>query len=251
MKSHLVAFGAKAFDASAGLVTVPIIADDVVRITSNVAQLITDYDVLWSYFGGATLSRVRLNSSTSRIQGMPNLVPFFSSVSGGDNPPINDMRMGPIRLHNGENVSIQATNGAAEQTLGLLALAVPGESLVVPQRNLRKVRFTAAPTTVDGAWSGPVNIVLDDDLEPGTYGIYGMSCFEASIRAARLIINNQVERPGVLANQTAVQRPWPPLMGGLGEWGQFNSISPPFIQVFAYAAAAVSVVGYLMIGKVR
>lgn len=251
MRHHMIALGGATQDYSAGLVTMPVAADSLIRTSNNVIQLNDDYDVAWSFMGGAALSRVRLNSANSRIRGYPNLIPLAALSTGGDNPIVNDIRANPIRLFSGENVTVQATNGGSVTTVGLIALTEPNGQYTPPPPGTRKVRFTAAPTSVAFAWSNPYNVILDDDLEAGWYDVYGLEVYEATTLGARLIFKDQVERPGTLANQTALQRPAPFLMGGMGKWGTFQSITPPFIDVYANAAAAISVVGYLYIAKAR
>ena len=251
MKQHLLAFGTGALDASAGLVTVPVVNDGLIRASSNIVQLNESWDVLASYVGGVNVSRCRINSAGSRIRGYPNLHPINNSTLFGDNPIENDMRQSPIRLNQGENVTVQMTNAALVVVDVGLILAEPGGMFQPVPSHARKVRFTASPTSIAWGWSGAYNVVLDDDLEAGDYDVYGMSCYEATIALARLIFKNQVERPGCVCQQTAVQRPSRLQFGGTGKWGTFNSITPPFIEVYANAAAAISVVGYLLIAKAR
>ena len=251
MKQHLVAFGGAAQDYSAGLVTVPFVADGLIRASSNVMQLNDNWDLQWAYAGGVGLTRLRINSAQSRLRGYPNLTPFQATTTGGDNPGVCDMRASPIKLYNGENVTLQATNGGAQATIALLSLAEAGQQAEPTPPGARRVRFTAAPTSVAYGWSAPANIVLDDDLEAGIYGVYGFSCFEATMLGARINFKDQVEKPGCIANQSATQRPFPPFLTGMGKMGEFWSLTPPFIEVFANAAAAIAVVGYLTIQKLR
>lgn len=250
MRTHLIAFGGAAQNYAAGLVTVPFVPDDLIRASSNIVQLNDDWDVNWSFAGGVGLTRIRLNSAQSRIRGYPNLAPFMAATTGGDNPAVADFRGMPIRLREGENVNLQATNGGAAATIALLSLARPGTPVDMPRADSRRIRWTASVTTVAYAWSSPANITLDDDLEAGVYAVYGMSCFEASHLAARIVFQNQVERPGVLANQAATERPFPGFWGGFGAMGSFYSLVPPFVQGFANAAAAVTLTGYFNAAKI-
>lgn len=251
MKQHLIAFGGAAQDYSAGLVTVPFIADSLIRASGNVMQLNENWDIAWTFAGGAALSRLRLNSAQSRIRGYPNLFPFQAGSTGGDNPIVNDARQSPLKLYNGENVTLQATNGGAAATIVLMSLVEPGNGYEIPPPGVRRIRWTASVTTVAYGWSAPANLTLDDDLEAGIYGVYGMSAWEASHLAARIVFKDQVEKPGMIANQTSLQRPWPPAFGGLGKMGEFWSLTPPFVEGLANAAATVTLTGYLLVQKIR
>jgi len=251
MKQHLVAFGGTAQDFSAGLVTVPFIADGLIRASSNVMQLNDNWDIGWTFAGGIGLSRVRVNSAQSRIRGYPNLWPIQATSTGGDNPTINDIRNNPIKLYNGENVTLQATNGAANIVAIFLSLTEPGNTYAPPPPGARRVLFTAAPTSVAFGWSQAANVVLDDDLEAGIYEVHDVQAYEATTLAVRLVFKDQVEKPGNVAGQLATNKPYPPFTRGMGKLGEFYSLVPPFIEVFANAAAAIAVVGYLTINKVR
>lgn len=251
MKQHLVAFGGAAQDYSAGLVTVPFVADGLIRASSNIMQLNDNWDVQWSFAGGIGATRLRLNSAQSRIRGYPNLAPFMAASTGGDNPSICDLRNAPLKLYNGENVNLQATNGAANIFVAFLALAEAGQQAEPTPPGARRVRFTASVTTVAYGWSAGANIVLDDDLEAGIYGVYGMSTFQATVLASRIVFKDQVEKPGVVSCQAATDRPFPPFLTGMGKMGEFWSLTPPFIECFANAAATVTVTGYLSIQKLR
>lgn len=247
----MVAFGGTAQDFTAGLVTVPFLADPLIRASANVMQLNDDWNVNYSYCGGIALTRLRLNSANSRIRGYPNLTPFQAVALGGSRPIVNDIRLNPIRLFRGENVTLQATNTAANATIALLSLVDPNGQYENPPPGARRVRFTAAPTSVANAWSGAYNVTLDDDLEAGVYDVWGFVVAEATTYAARLIFKDQVERPGTIGTQLLTDQPWPVLYGGMGKLGSFESITPPFIDVLCNAAAAIAVVGYMLISKAR
>lgn len=250
MKHHLLAVGAAAFNASAGLVTVPVIPDVLIRTNNNVIQLSDDWAVFLSRMGGDDMIRYRLSSAQSRIRGFPNLSPFANAPEGGDLPIMADLRDNPIQLYNGENVTLQATNAAAKDTIGGLFMTRDQLVFNQPPAGLRWISFTFAGNGTLFTWSGPMNIVLDDDLEAGNYAVYGLRVTEATTILARLIFKDQVERPGCVANQTPVERSQDSIVGNLGLHGRFASITPPFIEVVANAAAALTTpTGQMLVGK--
>lgn len=249
MKHHLLAVGGAAQDYSAGLVTVPIISDILMRQNSNILQLSDDWTLFAARLAGTGLTRFRISSAQSRIRGYPNLQPFGATVLGGDLPTVADLRDNPISLHNGENVTLQATNGGAQTTLGCLWLTRDTLNTSINMAGLRWISFTSAVTSVANAWSNAGNVVLDDDIEAGNYNVYGLKVSEATTYFARLIFKNQVERPGCLAVQAQTQRSSELTNGGVGLFGQFQSITPPFIEVVANASAAITPAGYLLVGK--
>lgn len=250
MKQHTVAFGGLATDMSAGNVTQPFIADDLIRANSNVMQLTEDWKSTWSFSGGTGLNRVRVSAASLRIRGFPFLTPLAGNVLAGDLPIINDMRDFPLTFRAGENVTLQGTNGAANPNITLLNMVRGEPNYNVNVTGLRKIRFTATVTGVSFGWSTPANVVLDDDIEYGTYAVFGFSVFEAATLGARLVFKDQVERPGIVACQSVNQRPWDKFYGYNGLYGTFQTLTPPFIQNLANAAGANSLIGHLFVAKV-
>ncbi len=251
MKHHLLALGGAAQDYSAGLVTVPVISDVLIRTASNIIQLSDDWNVFAARLGGVGLLRFRLSSAQSRIRGYPNLDPLSAVALGGDLPSFADLRDQPIQLYNGENVTLQATNAGAQTTLGCLFMSRDQLNFNQPPTGLRWISFTAPGTGTVNTWNAPMNVVLDDDLEAGTYEVYGLRFYEATTYFARLIFKDQVERPGCIANQTKTQKPMDTFVPGFGMFGRFQSITPPFIEVVTNAAAALTTpTGQMLVRKV-
>lgn len=251
MKHHLLALGGAAQDYSAGLVTVPVIADVLIRTQSNIIQLSDDWQIIAARLGGVGLTRFRLSSAQSRIRGFPNLDPLSAVVLGGDFPSVANLKDDPIQVYNGENVTLQATNGGAQPTIGCLFMTRDAINYNQPPNGLRWISFTAPGTGTLNTWSSPINVVLDDDLEAGNYAVYGLRFYEATTYFARLIFKDQVERPGVIANQTKTQKPQDVVLGMLGMYGRFQSITPPFIEVVCNAAGALTTpTGQMLVSKV-
>lgn len=246
---HMAAWASSSLDASAGNVTLPFVAETLFRAANNQVQLNEDWDIVSAFLGGVGLVRGRFNSAGLRIRGYPQIRPIKLTTLGGTLPAIYDTRDMPLRVAAQENLTLEVTNAAAAAVLATVWFTRPGSPMNVNTRNLRWVRFTAAPTSVAFGWSAAYNITLDDTLEAGNYRVYGMHAWEATLLAARLIFNNEVVRPGCLATQLGTDIPASILDAGLGEWGAFNSITPPMIEVMANAAAAITVTGFLLIGK--
>lgn len=250
MKTHMIAFGGSAFNGAAGLVTLPFIPDPVIRVNNNIIQLTDDWNIVAAHFGGAGIVEARLSTASLRIRGYPQFRPLQGSFLGGDLPPYQDLTQEPLRLLSNENATIQVTNGGAADTIGLLTLARPDLNFNVNIKGLRKIKFTAAINAAAFGMSPVANCVLADDIQQGTYMVYGFEVYEGSTVFARLIFKDQVERPGVLANRNPTERPWEGFTGGLGLLGSFQTITPPFIETYNNAAAAVTLNGFLYCGLV-
>lgn len=246
---HLAAFSDATFNGGAGNVTVPFIPESVLRAFQNQLQLDQDLDILAAFAGGAGLTAARLNSASLRTKGYPQLRSINNNELAGSRPGLYDSRDTPLRVTARENLMVQATNGGAQPTTVLVVFSQPGNPMNINVRGLRWVRFTSTATGVVESWSPVANIVFDDTLEAGIYKVYGMQVYEATCLAARLAFNNEVFRPGCVGSQLDTDIPHPMFDGGLGEWGSFDSITPPMLEVLSNTAGAMSVVGFLLIGK--
>ena len=96
---------------------------------------------------------------------------------------------------------------------------------------------TASTTLTVDNWSELTDLTWTNSLPQGTYSVVGLSVYSATAIAARLIIQNQVPRPGIVASDTfaTVQSPMFSY-GELGEWGRFESFVMPQVEVLATTA---------------
>ena len=155
----------------------------------------------------------------------------------------------PITLAEGEGLKLMsnANPAAAEYHSGIVWLSdSPIQKVAGEFFNLY---FTAAITTVAGAWSSG-NITLAQDLPVGNYAIVGLTVACAAGIAARLIFNTQSPRPGVLVGGS-IEYEFQPIFknGNAGVWGQFHSSTPPQLEILT-SAVVTSQVGMIQLLKV-
>ncbi len=82
---------------------------------------------------------------------------------------------------------------------------------------------------------------FEDTLAAGCYAVVGMELQSTNTLAARLTFDNQVVRPGAVGTEKAGQRTANIFYdGSLGEWGRFESYSPPRLEVFAVTSATLT-----------
>ena len=86
-------------------------------------------------------------------------------------------------------------------------------------------------------WSELTDLTWTNSLPQGTYSVCGLSVYSATAIAARLIIQNQVPRPGIVASAdvTTTQEPMFSY-GEMGEYGRFESFVMPQVEVLAHTA---------------
>jgi hypothetical protein len=237
---HLLAFTTTTA-AVAGLQQIKGVTDPLVPIAAtNDFQIFEDYEICAAYAGGAAALRARFTAATLALRGSPQIVPIEGTLLAPKTPNFMEFTSNPIQLRVGENLRAEMENNSATLAAVLAWIIRRGHDFTVPYRDLRWIRATATITTTAGtSWvSGP--ITLDEPLEGGDYGVFGMQAFNAAgtLLAARLIFPGQVMRPGCLAQATAVSRSAPMFWGGLGLWGIFNFLALPQLEVLDTAANA-------------
>lgn len=111
------------------------------------------------------------------------------------------------------------------------------------------VRFSgsySAPGSVQ--WQAASSFAFEDTLAAGMYAVIGMEVQLKSCLAARLIFDNQVFRPGCVGTEAAGQRTAAMFYdGSLGEWGRFDSYSPPRLEIFTVGTSSTGYQGSLYV----
>lgn len=227
------------------------VADDVYNRANNSFQIPTPLEVVFAFASGVGLNRPRINTASLRLRGFPQLIPFQTVLLPATDPNCCDLRTNPIPLKDQEDFRIDTTNtdvGAQQHTV-FAWVANPGLNYNVNRPDLRWIRFTASVTAVANAWSTLGTVTFEDTLEGGIYGIYGLQIQGTAVEAARLVLQNQVFRPGCLGQALVGSRSHEAFRGGIGRWGIFNTYSVPQVQTLETGAGASSPEGYLLVSK--
>jgi hypothetical protein len=132
----------------------------------------------------------------------------------------------------------------------------------VPDGDQFLLKFSASVTSIAKRWvaTAPISLDLVSSLPVGRYHVVGMEAHADSgdvVIAARLLLPNQVHRPGVIVHTTTTSeaaQKLPPefqLDGRLGCWGWFEQGSLPRLEVLEMAGGkSVSLRGHLRIVRV-
>ncbi len=226
------------FDATSSTVAntqINVVQDDVLTIRNNNLFPAVNYNLLYAYAGGDTITRGRLVTPTWRVITPPNIVPLNGTDQPGQDANIADYRMNPLRIAGGAELEAQGTDSAGTIPI-VVVIGFADRPTVAPAGDIFTIRAVSASTAVVGLWSN-MALAFDDTLPPGVYSIVGAYAFGATGLAFRLRIPGQLQRPGGLCMTTVEQRP-PKffLKGGLGEWGRFPNDTLPEVEVLATAA---------------
>lgn len=197
----------------------------------------TPRNILYAYYGAAGATRARFISPSFRQITTPWIRPINLAIVPLDEPNMADYSMNPLVLRALEEVQLEGyqTTGGAAVVVGVAGLA-QGPIGVAPQGDIFSMRGTGATTLTAGAWS-LATVTWQDTLPAGTYVCLGLEFIGATALAARLIFEEQWDRPGCLG-QSLVSGNGPQLFrkGRLGIWGRFNANRMPNIECLANAA---------------
>lgn len=235
---HLLAY-AGSVAQNAVLATVPAIVDQVVTpYTSTTYAPAKRMRILRSYAMGDSISQVRFDSPLLRLIGPPQVQPIDVAVEPSTLPPVNKYDENALVWATNDPLSMLCSRaGAGAAAVYVLHWISP--EMPAPVRGpTYAVRATYTATLTAGTWV-PATLTFDQSLPPGRYSIVGMSAVCGDLLAARLILPDQVYRPGCLAQDLDSQWDWEWFRrGNFGDYGSFQSYSPPTIELMGHTAGA-------------
>lgn len=232
---HTLAWRLSLADATATDVTP--VTDGIMTIQNSHFLPQKNYQLLYAYFGAATPSRARFITPTFRQLSTPWIRPINPAIVPTDEPNMADYTANPLLIRGLEELQLegmQSSGGAA------VVAAVAGIASVplgpAPAGDIIAMRGTGTTTVTAGAWTNCA-ITWQDTLPNGQYAVVGLEAIGTTCITARLIFEDQVERPGALG-QSLVSGNGPRLFrhGGLGIWGRFTAFRIPSVEFLCNAA---------------
>lgn len=227
---HLAAW-AKTIAATTETDVTPVV-DDIETIQNAHFVLTKDKMMYWLYAGGLLLDKARLITPSYRQITTPFTRPFNLALSPTSRPGIADYRQNPLKFKALEEIQVMFTNSA--NTSGHY---VAGAGLFTspptpaPNGDIYTMQGTATTAAVAATWT-TLAMTWQDTLPAGRYAALGLEVVSASGNFARLIFEDQVERPGSVSQiiQGGITHPMF-RMGALGIWGTFTGNRMPNVQV--------------------
>lgn len=221
-----------------------IVADDITPVTDGIMTIQNShflpqkpYKLLYAFFGGAGATRARIITPKFRQISTPWIRPINLAIVPLDEPNMADYSQNPLAIYQLEELQLEGyqTTGGAAVVVGVAGLQSTAMR-PAPQGDIIAMRGTGTTTCVAGAWTNCA-ITWQDTLPVGTYSVVGLEPQGATCVAARLIFEDQVERPGALG-QSLVSGNGPAMFryGGLGVWGTFNAYRIPSVEYLCNAA---------------
>lgn len=205
-----------------------------------------DYELIWAYGLGLTVTRMRLLMPWFLPYGRPVIRPIEGAANPSGRPQFAEYFRRPLKIKAAQPIRIQRTNTTAVAEQDYTVLTVGDGQFNAPPGDVYTLRFTTTFTPTVNAWTASGKISPDDTLTPGIYSIVGIDQGAAGGVASRLIFPGaplqgqppQI-RPGIIVPTTLTSQGnrymrW----GRLGEYGRFNSLAPPQLETYWNAATA-------------
>jgi hypothetical protein len=153
----------------------------------------------------------------------------------------------PIGLEVNEGLEA-LMNKPADGAIVATVLAWLADNPLVPVvGEMFTIKVTATITSIVGQWVNGA-LTFTQTLPVGKYAIVGAKFgeFGGDVIAFRFVVAGYGWRAGGLACGDLGARPHAlQRYGGMGVWCEFDSTTPPTLDILAYAAASQSVVGYI------
>lgn len=215
------------------------VTDLILRQSNNHHVLDIDRFLIWAAAICPDLQRSRITLPKFRQYTLPFIRPVIDDTVRANPLQVADYRDAPFVLPTREEVAIEATHDNAGSVIDVALLALARGTLrPAPGGEVYTMRGTGGTAAVAGSWTATA-VTWPDTLPAGRYACVGFEAISANCRAARLVFEDQVDRPGVVGIEDVNQQA--PSMfrkGGLGVWGEFDSDRMPNIEVLAAAADA-------------
>ena len=245
MGIHLAGF-AEDIDLAGAEGNIAALADDLIE-TNGDRLVIPSLNQIIAIAGGlpsdtALESRLRINAPS-----LLNRTSYFVSPLNGqtdadaepsDPARVDNLLAGPLVLRPGEELEALALADSTAAAFSWCLLWLTDGLAPVPSGDIFTTLATGTTTLTARAWTS-ANITFAERLPVGRYAVVGMRYEGASAIAARIIFRGDSGpsggwRPGVIGQDTADgEIPSMFRKGGMGNWGEFSSLTPPVIQCLA------------------
>lgn len=247
---HTVAFSQAMVTTNVGTLVTPIV-DSTVFISGNNLNIPAGVNNLFGAVpfvttGGAA-TNVQAQSPSLRETYFPNLTPIEVGATLDQFPTVFELWDNPVPLvvNEGLNIQSDASSAATAGQQGAIVFLCDGPRTPVTKSKIFTMRATTAITLVANTWVNGA-ITFSQTLPVGKYAVVGMRAEGTGLLAARLVFigASAVTRPGCPGSASSHTLDVISFrMGRLGNWGIFDSTTPPSID--ALGVTGTSQVLYL------
>jgi len=185
---------------------------------------------------GTAFTGAYLDSPSLRRICLYDIGQVAGSITSVGKPQANFFPLSPISLAPSEGLELYIADnpGAAAEQSGLVFLS---DGVIAPvSGEIFTVQATAAITRAANVWVNGA-LTFRQTLPVGRYQLVGARCWGTNLNYFRFVPVGYAYRPGGIAcNTSAQQEPEIQRFGGLGVWFEFDSITPPTLDIYGNAA---------------
>jgi len=191
---------------------------------------------------GAQVDDAQLDTPSLRRQTLYDLNPIDAAAEPTDPSKLIDLSAAPLQLVTGEGIRAFTDNNAAAAVDSFIILLLASGALQPVKGDIITLRCTSATTLVANAWSNCV-LTLSQTLPVGRYAIVGASFSSTGCIAGRIVPVGQTGRPGGVGCDTFNHiGPINQRGGGWGVWCEFESSTPPSVDILSVSADTAEVI---------
>lgn len=227
-------------DAAAAYTPILACADQHIRISGDHIYLgdLNQIVGVYASSGGTSLAAY-LSSPSLRRVALYDIMPVEVGIIPATHGAYAPFPQNPLSLmkNEGLDIFIKATDGTASNKFGVVHLS---DGVISPVGGeIFSVWGDITGTGVAGSWVN-MSISFRQTLPVGKYQVVGAACFGASLVSFRFVPIGAVNRPGGigLPNVGIVTIP-EQRRGGFGVWCEFDSVTPPTIDILSNATTSV------------
>lgn len=197
--------------------------------------------------------RGRLESPSLRRLAYNHINPSENTGLAADykfSPLIMYQGESPLPLIEGEGLEAKAYANDIEATYTTIIAGFADGPLAPVRGEIWTIRATASITAVKSSWENG-ELTFEPTLPVGKYQIVGALMSSTDVLAFRFVPIGSMYRPGGVAC-TEYQMGGPPMFrkGGIGVWCEFDSLTPPSVDILAETIGVKTCVIFLDIIKI-
>jgi len=234
MSHHVVAYQSNG--GNAAYAQIDAVGGDIYQITDNNFIFPSDTIIYAAYVQGVDIDHARLNVPQLNQVFLPQLRPINPQSTIQSLPGLHVFYPRGLTVKGQQEVGIDGFNAGTTDTVNAF-LFISDEALTpLPSGGTYKLRGKSTTTVTANKWT-QLTTTWDTSLASGTYAVTGLTVHSSNGLVARLVLPQQVKRPGsLMISAIGNQQPRFFAEPNLGEWCRFPAYSLPTVEVFCLAA---------------
>lgn len=214
------------------------VTDGILTIQNNHFIPRLDFRLYTAAVMATDIQRASISTPTLRQLSPPFMRPVMAGLVPTSPAQIALWDRNPLRLLKEEEVTIEALHDAGVNQRITIGQTWMHQFQATPAGDIITMRGTSTSTATANAWT-QLTMTWADTLPQGRYAVVGMVHFSANAQLARCILEQEFYRPGSVSISDLGNAGHPIFrMGGLGQWGFFNSYAMPNIEALCNGADA-------------